>query len=168
MSIREKAYDVGIMLGALRVPFIIMNVIKSITTQYLIDDFGVVVSVINHTDFDVVDDKINNVLKGYRKVYITDRDDVGNKRYEIIWALMESGYMKWLRENYTTIFPNILKEGGLSNLIIDERLRRWDNKPMYKYLIRENIDAKTANLNRLLSIDPGFFDYMPKMEVKNV
>jgi hypothetical protein len=168
MSIREKSYDVGIMLGALRVPFIIMNVIKSITTQYLIDDFGVVVSVINFNDFEIIDDKLNDVLKGYRKVYITDRDDVGNKRYEIIWALMESGYMRWLRLNYATIFPNILKEGGLSNLIIDERLRRWNNTPKYKYLIGENVEAKTANLNRLLSIDPGFFDYMPKLEVKNV
>ena len=161
MSYRSLTYDVGIMLGALKVPYIVTNVIKTITVQYVIDIFGVVVSVINPTDYGVVNEKIDTVFKDYRKIFISEKDDLDEKRYETIWALMQSGYMRWLRFQYPSQFPSLIESNNLSNLIIDERLKRWSNKPMYKFLIQDNIEAKSVGSRRLLSLDPGFFDYMP-------
>jgi len=161
MSYRSLTYDVGIMLGALKVPYIVTNVIKTITVQYVVDMFGVVVSVINPTDYSVINEKIDVVFKDYRKIFISEKDNLDEKRYETIWALMQSGYMRWLRFQYPAQFPSLINSNSLSNLIIDERLKRWANKPMYKFLIQDNIEAKNIGTHRLLSVDPGFFDYMP-------
>lgn len=161
MSYRALTYDVGIMLGALKVPYTITNVVKNITTQYIIDMFGVIVSVLMPGDYTVVSDRLDAIFKDHSKFFITEKDNLNDKRYEIIWMLMQSGYMRWLRFQYPSQFPSLLEESNLSNLIIDERLKRWANKSMYKFLIQDNIDAKNIGVRRLLSIDPGFFDYMP-------
>lgn len=158
---RRLTYDVGVMLGALKVSYNIANIIKNRTTQYIIEDFGVVVSVINTGDYVLVDDQLDVMLKGYRKIFIADTDSLEKKRYEIIWDLMRSGYIKWLRDTYASQFPTLLEAGNLGNLIIDERLFIWDNKPMYKYLIQDNLEAKKVGFRRVLSQDPSFFDYMP-------
>lgn len=161
MSFRRLTYDVGIMLGALKVPYNITSVIKNITTQYVIEDFGVVVSVINPGDYGYVNEALDKIFKDYSKVFISERDNISEKRYETIWQLMRSGYMKWLRSTYPAQFPSLLEAGNLGNLIIDERLHIWGNKPKYKYLIQDNLAAKEAGFRRVLSQDPSFFDYMP-------
>lgn len=161
MSLRRTTYDVGITLGALRVPYTITSVIKNITTQYILDDFGVVVSVINPGDYGIIDDKLNTIFKDYRKVFVSERDNLSEKRYEIVWSLMRSGYMKWLRSIYATQFPTIIETDNLGGRIIDERLERWANKPKYRYLIMDNIEAKKSGFRQVLSHDPSFFDYMP-------
>lgn len=161
MSFRRTVYDVGVLLGALRVPYNVASVIKHITTQYIIDDFGVVVSVINPRDYGMIDDKVNEILEDYRKVFVSEKDNLNDKRYEIVWALMRSGYMKWLRLTYTSQFPTIIETDSLGGRIIDERLKLWDNKPMYRFLIMDNIEAKKVGFRQVLSQDPSFFDYMP-------
>lgn len=162
MSLRKTTYDVGILLGALRVPYSISNLIKNVTTQYIVDDFGVVVSVLNSADYSMVSNRVDEVYKNFRQVYVATSDDIDEKRYEIIWALMQSGYMMWLRFSFGARFPNILETDGLADRIINERLRRWDNMPMYSYLIQYNMEAKQMNIRRLLAQDPSFFDYMPQ------
>lgn len=161
MSFRRVSYDVGVMLGALRVPFTTTSLIKNRTVQYIIDDFGVVVSVINRADYGIVDERIEEALKGHRKIFVTEGDNLDEKRYEVLWALMRSGYMKWLRMTYSSQFPTLLETGNLGNLIIDERLFIWDNKPKYKFLIQDNLEAKKMGYRQILSRDPSFFDYMP-------
>ncbi len=161
MSLRRTTYDVGAMLGAFRVPYSVTSVIKNITTQYVIEDFGVVISVINPGDYGVINERVDTTLKGYRKLFVSSNDDLNDKRYEIIWALMKSGYMKWLRYTYPAQFPNIVDTDNLGGRIIDERIARWGNAPKYKYLVADNISAKNAGFRQLLSRDPSFFDYMP-------
>jgi len=161
MSLRKLTYDVGVMLGALRVPYNITNIIKNRTTQYIIEDFGVVVSVINTGDYGLVDEQLDLLLKGYRKVFVAESDSIEKKRYEVIWALMRSGYIKWIRTSFPRQFLQVLEAGNLGNLIIDERLFIWDNKPMYKYLIQDNLEAKQVGFRRMTTEDPSFFDYMP-------
>jgi hypothetical protein len=161
MSLRRISYDVGVLLGALRVPYMIMNVIKSITVQYLVEDFGVVISVINPGDYKVIKEKVESSFEGWRHVYISTSEEVNNKRYDIIWELMRSGYMKWLRMIYTAQFPNIIEADNLGGRIIDERLRLWDGQNKYKFLIEDNLQAKEIGFRRMLSKDPSFFDYMP-------
>ena len=161
MSLRQLTYDVGIVLGTLRVPYTITSVVKNITTQYIVEDFGVVVSVMNPGDYVLITDRLESLLKDYRIVLVTEHDNFEEKRYEIIWSLMQSGYIRWLRMLYPAQFPTILEAGNLCNLIIDERLKRWANKPMYKFLIQDNIEARKLGLRRMLSQDPGFYDFMP-------
>ena len=45
--------------------------------------------------------------------------------------------------------------------IIEERLRRWNNKPRFNFFIKENMLAKTMSATIILAIEPSFFDYMP-------
>lgn len=161
MSLRRTTYDVGTMLGALRVPYTVTSIIKNTTTQYIIEIFGVVVNVMNGVDYTIVNEKTIEVFKDYRHIFVSTSDSIDEKRYEIIWALMQSGYMKYIRESYASQFSNILETDGLGNRIIDERLKRWDNKPMYSYLIKDNLSAKEIDIRRLLTHDPSFFDYMP-------
>lgn len=161
MSLRRTTYDVGVILGALRVPYIITSVVKNITTQYIIEDFGVAVSIITPGDYTLIRDRVDAVFKNYSALFISEKDNLNEKRYDIIWTLMQSGYMKWLRMSFPSQFPNILDAGNLGNLIIDERLHRWDNKPKFKYLIQDNLEAKNVGFRRMLSHDPSFFDYMP-------
>ncbi len=161
MSLRRTTYDVGVILGALRVPYVITSVVKNITTQYVIEDFGVVISIITPGDYTLIRDRVDDVFKNYSALFISEKDNLNEKRYDIIWTLMQSGYMKWLRMSFTSQFPNILDAGNLGNLIIDERLHRWDNKPKFKYLIQDNLEAKDMGFRRMLSHDPSFFDYMP-------
>jgi hypothetical protein len=161
MSLRRTSYDVGTMLGALKVPYTVTNVIKNITVQYIIETFGVIVNVMSGADYTIVSDKTTEVFKDYRHVFVSTSDEINEKRYEIIWALMQSGYMKYIRESYGNHFPSLLETDGLGNGIIDERLKRWADKPMYVYLIKDNLEAKNANIRRLLTHDPSFFDYMP-------
>jgi len=161
LSINRSSYDVGVLLGAFRLHYKITNVIKHITTQYIINDFGVIVSVTSTSDESRVATKLEEMYPGYKLLFIMIGDNVDDHRYPVLWELMHSGYLKWLRTNYSSSFRSILESGNLANLIIDERLKRWDNKPMYKFLIDANMFAKKIGTVRTLSEDPAFFDYMP-------
>jgi len=161
MSLKRTTYDVGVVLGALKVPYNITSVIKNITTQFIVEDFGIVINTINAADYSLVSEKVNELFKGYRILFMSDKEVISDKRYEILWALMKSGYMKWIRTNYSSQFINILETDNLGNRIIDERLRRWGDKPKYKYFIEDNKIAKEIGFRRVLSKDPSFFDYMP-------
>jgi hypothetical protein len=161
MSIDRLSYDTGVLLGALRVPYKITNIIKNVTTQFIIQDFGVIVSVFSPENYTTVDERLDSTFKGWRKVFVTNSEDLNVKRYEIIWALMKSGYMKWLRFQYSAQFSNILETDGLGNRIIKERIDRWNDLPKYKFLIQDNIIEKNMPIRQLLSKDPSFFDYMP-------
>lgn len=161
MSLRRTAYDAGVILGALRVPYDTASVIKSITTQFIVGEFGVIVNVLNPGDYSVVSERVAKTFKGYRNVFMTPADNLNEKRYEILWTLMQSGYMKWLRLTYNTQFPTIIETDNLGGRIIEERLSRWDNMPMYGYLIADNLEAQKIGFRQMLSRDPSFFDYMP-------
>ncbi len=161
MSLRRTTYDVGAMLGAFKIPYSITSIVKRITTQYIIDDFGVVVSVMNPGDYGLINDRLDTVFKDYRKIFITTGDNISDQRYEVIWSLMKSGYMKWLRLTYQNQYHNILETDNLGGRIIDERLVRWDNKPKYRFLIADNLEAKKVGFRQVLSRDSSFFDYMP-------
>lgn len=161
MSLKRTITDVATMLGALRVPYDVTSVYKQITVQYVIRQFGLVVSAINTSDYGAVSSKVEEVFDGYRHVYVASTDNISDKRYEVVWDLMRGGYMKHLRNIYGAQFPNILETDNLAGRIIEERLRIWDNKPMYVYLIQDNLEAQKVGVRRLLTEDPSFFDYMP-------
>lgn len=161
MSLRRTTIDVAAILGALRVPYDVASVYKNITVQYIIKSFGVVISVINSSDYGAISGKVNETFSGYRHIYISANDNISDKRYEIIWELMRSGYMRWIRQVYGAQFPNILETDNLGGRIIEERLRVWNNQPKHLFLINDNLLAQQVGFRRILAEDPAFFDYMP-------
>jgi hypothetical protein len=163
MDLKELEDYISIMLSQLRVTFKKLNLIRGISTQFVIEDFGLIICGINRIDYAQVNDTIIKNYPDWRIVYVTTNDNIVEKKDEILWNLMRCGYMKWLR--YT--FPRQIKSiiNGTENLgqkIIRERLRIWADKPKYKFLINDNKIALENGMLRELTNDPSFFDYMPE------
>ena len=49
---------------------------------------------------------------------------------------------------------------GWDRSLIDERLRRYKDLPKYKYLIELNKDARRESSSYVMTIDPGFYDFI--------
>jgi len=161
MDMVELEVGIETMLRALHAPFKKVVVMKDISVQFLIEDFGVMVCGINRVDYAEINEKVNTEYPGWRLVYITTNDDLVEVRYEVIWTLMQSGYMKWIRINFPREFKNLVIESGFGNRIIDERLKRWGDLPKHRFFIQDNISAKNTATNYVLTTEPSFFDYMP-------
>jgi hypothetical protein len=163
MTIQELEQQVGIILNHLMVSSRKINLMKGMSIQFLIEDFGVIVCCINRMDYTQVGDAVSDEYEGWRKVFISTQDDLREAKYEIIWSLMRGGYMKWLRMTYPRQIRNVLI--GVDNLgkrIIDERLRIWKDRPMHKFWIEDNKFVQQNGILQELARDPGFFDYMPE------
>lgn len=165
MSIKETSYDMEVLLKALKIPFSSTNVIRHVTTQFIVEDLGIVVTILNPNDYTMVKERVNFLFKDWKLLFITAASDISAKRYHIVFEFMRSGYMKWLREMYRNQYVQIIETDNLGRRIIEERLRLWDNKPMYRLFIQENVNALKNNFRRIISEDPGFFDYMPEAHV---
>jgi hypothetical protein len=160
MSLEILESEVVITLQILRVPFKKVNVVKKISTQFLCEAFGVIISTINRDDYTFVRDAVMSSYPDYRYVFVSTHDSLIESKDEIVWTLMQSGFMRYVRTNYTRQFNNLILE-GFGQKIINERLKRWGGKPKHKYLIDENKQALTFPTNMIITNDPAFFDYMP-------
>jgi len=156
----EMEAEVAITLQSLRVPIKKASVVPDASVQLISDDFGTIVSVINRADYGFVNRSVRGHYPDYRYVYVSTYDNLIEKRDEIIWALMAGGFMTYIRQNYPRQFQHLMTD-GFGNKIIRERLRRWNNKPMFKFLIEENTKAMDAPVTMVLATEPAFFDYMP-------
>lgn len=164
MDLTELEVHINTILNSFFLKFKKTNIIRGVSVQFIVEDFGIIVCGINRVDYAQVDDAINNQYAGWRVVYITTNDNILEKKYEVLWALMRGGYMRWLRFSFPRQVKNILiGQDNLGNRIIDERLRIWNDKPKFKFLIEENKFVKQNGLLREYNIDPGFFDYMPEI-----
>lgn len=161
MNMQELITGMDHMVHALKLKAKKQVLGRDSAVQYEVADFGVVLVGINRTDYSEINEVLQNRFDGWRLIYITLDDDLNTKRLEVIWELMRSGYMKWIRLTYPRDFTNLLTSGNFGNQIIDERLRRWGDLPMFKFVIEDNKNAKKYPANMILSTDPGFFDYMP-------
>jgi hypothetical protein len=129
--------------------------------QHVCDDFGVVITGIQRVDYSDIDSVMQARFENWRLIYVTTDDDFNTKRLEVIWELMRVGYMKWIRQNYSRDFTNLLTQQNFGNEIIKERLRIWADRPMYKFMIEDNKNAMRYPANMILALEPSFFDYMP-------
>jgi hypothetical protein len=160
MSLEDLEIDLLAMVTAFQLTAKKVSVVKDISVQFVIEEFGTVICGINRIDYIEVKKVIDTHFSGYRVVYITTNDDMSTKRYEVLWELMTGGYMRWLRYEFPSTFKNTLINWGLSSKIINERLRRFNGREKYKYLIGQNEWALRSSENYVLSVDPGFFDMM--------
>lgn len=165
MDIIELENNVKIMLKQLYVPFKRYSMFSGKAFLLAVENFGLLICCLDRIDYAQVNHKVFEEFSDWRVMYITTNDNLSEERYNIIWALMRGGYMKWLR----TTFPRQTREllvgtNNMARRIIEERLRIWNKKAKYKFLIESNEIALRENLYFELSRDLSFFDYMPSEE----
>ena len=165
MFLSELEDHVSIILNQLMVKYLKHVLIKGVSVQFNIQDFGLVISCMDRTDYAQVSTKIQENYKDWRVIYITTNDNLIESKFKILWALMRGGYMKWLRYTYPRQVKNVLNgPENLGRRIIEERVRIWGGKQKYIYLINDNIVALKNGVLQELNSDPSFFDYMPEEE----
>lgn len=161
MLLTELEYDIEEMLYAFKLVYKKMSVVKNISVQYLIEDFGLIVCGIDRKDYSNVNDAVQNVYEGWKLFHITTNESAVDKKDELIWELMRAGYMSWIRQSFPRQFKSLMLDQNFSLKIITERLRIWNNEPRFRFFVEQNLAAKNQATSYILSIDPGFYDYMP-------
>jgi len=151
-------------LIALQVEYKTMELIKNVANLFIIDTFGVVVCTMHRKDYKLINTALKKTYKGWRVIYIVVQDNFLEKKDEIIWELMRSGYLRWLRNNCSdSQFRKMMFEGGFANKIINERLKRYGDIPKYRYFKDCDVFAKgQGRISEYLSKEPAFFDFMPE------
>jgi len=83
-------------------------------------------------------------------------------RDEIVFALVRSGYVAYIRDDETTgsdrAFQKFIIDWGWGDKIIAGRLREWEGKPRYRYLYERNKRFQKAVMASLITHYPNFFD----------
>lgn len=161
ISMLELETEIDIILKALRITYKKAQLIKGGGSQFICEDFGVIISSINRTDYSSVKSLVNQKFPGYRYVYISTFDNLLEAKDEVVWTFMQGGYMRLVRMNFPRQFNELIITQNFGNKIIDERLKRWGSLPKYRYLVAENKKARELPATMVLSTEPGFFDYMP-------
>ncbi len=153
--------EINIMLSALWVPFKRVSLGTNFPDIFILEDLGVVVIGIDPSDYSYMLNKIVAKFKSYRYIFVSTSETIHDRKDDIIWDLMRSGYMRYIRSKYTRQFNNLIQQ-NFGRRIITERLRVWGDSPKYKYLVEENKQCLNISAPYLVTIDPAFFDYMPE------
>jgi hypothetical protein len=162
MEINEITAETRIMLSTLHLSYKEAPLGGSLPNAFIIDMFGVAVVGIDVRDYTQVINKVDELYPTYRCCTITTLSNMITKKDEVVFDLMRSGYMRYIRVTYPNQFKNLMVEHGYGRKIINERLRVWDDRQQYKYLIEENKKALNQPASYLLSLEPDFFDFMPE------
>lgn len=160
MTLEELGVEIETTLRALLVNY--KKTKAKDSEQYIVSEFGTVVCGINRLDYKLTSDNIDGNFKDYRVIYITTEDLVHERKNDIIWALMRSGYMRYIRSNYKNQFRNLMVMQDFGRQIIQERLRIWGDKPKYAWWVEENNAVLTQSASYILAQDPAFYDMMPE------
>ena len=86
-------------------------------------------------------------------------------RDRIMWALARGGFFHYLRHNYPNTFNKMLagREGeDWHRKIIKKRLKSFGDNPKYAYFKALNEEGLIESSMAILSIDPGFYDFIPE------
>lgn len=160
--IDDLEHEIEVMLSVLKLNYRKISIIKKTSVQYLIEDFGVIICGMERLDYGSMKEIIERDYEGWRAVYLTVHDDVSKEREKIIWELSRSGYLKWVRLKFPRQFNNFIIMEGFGKKIINERLKIWNGRNKYKFLIEDNEDALRQSETYLLSVEPSFYDYIPE------
>jgi len=146
--------DVAGMLARMNVPFKLAKA-STDTATFEVNLFGV--RIVWH---------VGNVVSkddGWRYVFVKPEDDLRKTRMDIVWELARSGYFHYLRMNYPNTFKAMLAGHGGEDwhrIIIAKRLESYGNNPKFGYLKMLNQDALKQPSTAVLSMDPGFYDFL--------
>jgi len=160
LKLIELESEIEIILRSLRVNFRKVNLVKNVSVQFICEDFGVIVNAINRSDYAYINKVTMENFPNYRYMYISTFDNLLEAKEEMVWTLMQSGYMKFIRVNFIRQFTELILD-NFGNKIIDERLKRWGDQPKFKFFVEENKEARQLPVTMVLATDPAFFDMMP-------
>lgn len=164
MLLMELEDDVSTMLNSFRLHFNKMTS-KNLFTSFIIEDFGVVICLIERSDYTQASEVLKKYYSGWRHIFISTSDNLNIERYEVLWALMRGGYMRWLRYAYPSQIKGILiGQEAIGEKIIRKRLKLWGEQAKYKFLIDDNKGVLKNGIIYELEVNPGFFDYLPEEE----
>jgi len=162
MIFDELEASLTMMMNAFRVGYKLDRIIKSISVQFVVHQFGLVVIGFIASEYKIILDSVNQKYPDYRKIFISNEDNLLEKKDEVLWALSQGGYLKWLRSKYSRDFKNLVVMQEFGRKIIEQRLRIWNKSMKYNYLIEYNESALRQPATYMLSIDPSFYDFMPE------
>lgn len=161
-EMKELDIQINASLTALQLKSSKLSLVKDVSIQFVIEEFGTIICGINRIDYSAVKKVVDEHYEDYRIIYITTNDTLLEKKYEIIWELMTGGYMRWIRLEHPRLFRNLITLENFGNRIITERMNRFAGKAKYNYLIAQNEWAKKVAETYVLSVDAGFYDMMPE------
>ena len=98
--------------------------------------------------------------RGWRIVSVRPNNSFEEKKMEIFWELMKSGYIHYLRTEVPRTFKAMIAQQGWDKKIIEKRLKIYGNDPKYNYWRNLNQWALKEASTYVLSMDPGFFDFL--------
>lgn len=156
--------EINITLSALWIPFKKVSLGSNFPDVFVVETLGVVVVGIDPSDYSYMLNKLVDQFNNYRYVFISTSETVYDKKDDLIWDLMRSGYMRYMRTHYTRQFNNLIQQ-NFGRKIIMERLKVWGDNPKYKYLVEENEKCLNISAPYLVTVDPAFFDYMPEKTI---
>lgn len=161
ISLDDLLADINITLSAFLIPYKKVSLGHNFPSVFVINELGVVVVGIDPSDYTYILNKLISQFKGYRYIFISTAETVFAKKDEILWELMRSGYIRYIRYKYTRQFNNLIQQ-GFGQKIITERLKIWGDQPKYRYLVEENKRCLHMSAPYLVTVDPAFFDFMPE------
>ena len=161
-SLEELYTEIEILLSTFMVLYKRVPLGGNLSDVFEATEFGTVLVGIEPLDYSYTMQKLYDKYPGYRYIILTCDDSMLNKKDEILWELMRSGYIRYIRYKYQRQFNNMIQQ-GLGRKIITERLKIWGKDPKYKYLVAENLRCLSVSAPYLVSQDPAFFDFMPEL-----
>ena len=162
MSQKEVAADVKILVNALHIPYKVVKLGRDLPEACLIDLFGTIVVGIDRRDYSEILSLLHIKFKGYRLFFITTADNFTEKKDELIFELMRSGYIKYIRIKFPNQFNTLISTHNYGRKIIKERLATWGELQRFQFLVLENKEALIQSETYILSVDPSFYDFMPE------
>jgi len=106
------------------------------------------------------DDLTPVMVGGWRIITIRSDNSFEEKKMEIFWELMRSGYMNYLRTEVPRTFKAMIISQGWDKRIIEKRLKIYKEDAKYSYLKELNKWALKESSAYVLSMHPGFFDFL--------
>lgn len=163
INVKEAGEEVSSILMALRVQFRELHLLKDMSTQFLCEQFGTIISCLIHYKYiEHIEETLNKLYPNYRYIYLTDFSNIVEVREQIIWALARGGFFRHVRSVFPKQFTDLVTLQSYGERIIQKRLEFWADRPKYKYLIEENRMAREMSAIAVLARDPSFFDYIPE------
>ena len=136
-----------------------------VAEQYSVEAFGMVICVVDASNINFVANKIYEFFEGWRIIYVTSLQELGDKKDVLLWELSRSGYLKWLRLTNYQRFVSLLSTTNLANRILKKRLSIYGTKQKYNFLRQEDEAALKTSTIQILSMDPSFFDFIPEEDI---
>lgn len=95
---------------------------------------------------------------------LEDPKETEKMREEIFWFLVEKGYLAYIREcdgnSHKNVFNSILISQNWGYKIIQKRIELCGLEPQNTFMRVRMEEFSSMSISRIISIYPGFFDYL--------